>query len=418
MGVQDYLSLYTILLGWQVYDGLWDILTQLGLVMLPFGFIAARCFLAPYLSMGAKDAGVVGARRFVFHTFTALFILMIAGVPMVHLDPQILHFKPDCSTDGRVLTPGNTGTTYDDVLPVPQDIKVPLLWYVVLAVSNGITDQAKEIISCQPVDLRALQNELNLTQIKDTELKTEISQFYSSCYLPAYNKFVSENSDQTLQQQIDDSLDTYGKDDIGWIGSRTFQNISGFYDSFYATKEVPNFASDSSDPHDQINSQVGAPDWGEPLCKTWWQDSRYGLRIRLLNEFDDQSKEALTKIYSGGDEVYVQDAVIRAVIMKSTNSGAFNRGYASEEDSKNGTMNAYGKWGAKGYTEKATLSEYPKIHILENMLPVLQAVILFAVIMLLALALPLSCYAPGFCVTASVFLFSITFCGFLWHAIS
>jgi hypothetical protein len=420
MGVQGYLSLYTILLGWKVYDGLWDIITQLGLILLPFAFIAIRSFLNPFLSMGAKDAGTIGARRFVLSIFGALFILINAGAPMVKLSPHILHYQPLCSKSGKIATPGNTGTTYDSILPVPDNIKVPLYWYFVLAVSNGLTNQAMQIISCQPVDLRSLQNELNLTTIQDTNLKAETVRFYNECYLPAYNKFV-ENSDKQVQQStIDAALKKYGQDDIGWIGSMTFQVVPGFYDAYYASKPVVGFAYDSNNPHDQIDGQVNTPKWSAPLCLNWWNMPSVGLREKLYNQFSNNLKAELGQIdyHFQGDEILTQDAAIRAVLEKSTGGGFINKGYSSEEDSRTGVNNFYGKWIGKAYIDKLAAEEYPKIHILVNMLPIIQAVLLFVVIMLLALALPMSGYSIGFCATATVFLFSITFCSFLWHAIT
>lgn len=419
MGVQGYLSLYTLLLGWQVYDGLWAMLTQTGLILLPFAFISIRCFIGPFLSMGAKDAGVVGARRFIVHIFIALFVLIFAGAPMVFLNPEVLHFKPICATSTQTATPGKTGTTYDHILPVPHNVKVPLLWYLVLAVANGITDQAKAVLSCPTVSLRSLQSRLNLTTIQNTNLKAETLLFYNDCYLPAYDKFVASQNDKSQQTEIKKALKKYGQDDIAWIGSETFQVVPGFYNAYYASKPIQGFPYSGSDPHDQIQGQVGKPTAGVPTCIDWWQHTSIGLRDRLYNEFSNKVKAQITKInykYWVPPKL-VEDAAIRAMLYKSI-GGFFSRGYASEEDYKSGVANIYGKWAAKVYTDKLALAEYPKIHILENMLPVIQGVVLFSVCMLLALALPLSGYSIRFCITAAVFIFSMIFCSFLWHAIS
>jgi cbb3-type cytochrome oxidase subunit 3 len=158
MGVQSYLALYTILLGWQEYDALWHMMVSLGLIALPFAFIAYRAFKGPILSMGAKDAGVIATRRFIFNIITALLILLFVGVPSVNLQPQMLHFKPAWSGTTKTAHPGDTGTTYDDLLPVPPNVKVPIFWYVILAFSNGITNQAIDTITSPAVNLRSLQS--------------------------------------------------------------------------------------------------------------------------------------------------------------------------------------------------------------------------------------------------------------------
>ncbi len=416
MGVQGYLSLYTLLLGWQEYDALWHIMASLGFLALPFAFIAYKTFKDPFLSMGAKDAGVIGGRRFIYHLIAGLLVLFFAGVPTVHLDPTVLHFKPKCETTQQTATPGHTGTTYDNLLPVPQNIRVPLFWYVVLSWSNGITDEAMDTLSCPTVNLRALQSELNLTTIQSATLKAETKRFYNACYLPAYNKYVQDNDNQTQQQAIKKSLDKYGQSDVAWMGSETFQSVSGFYNTLYATSPVEGFPYNASQPQDQIEGQVSTPKWGEPSCLDWWQNSNHGLRVKLFNQFSRTFKKKLSKLdYTSANRGIVQDAAIRAILEKSTGGNFINPGYATEENYKGGIDNFLAKWGAKGYTDVLAVEEYPKIHIIENALPIIQAVLLAAVIMLLAIALPMSGYSFGFCITAAVFLFSIIFCGFLWH---
>jgi hypothetical protein len=419
MGVQGYLSLYTILLGWQVYDGLWRIMTQLGLIILPFAFIAVKSFLGPFLSMGAKQSGLVGARRFIIHIFAALFVLLWAGAPIVRLSPHLLHFKPN-GTKSQIVTPGHTGTSYDTILPVPNDIKVPLYWYMVLAVSNGFTDQAKQLITQQPVDLRVLQNELNLTTIQDTDLKAEVYRFQKECYLPAYNQFVTYGDKGQKQKEIKASLDKYGKDDIAWIGSETFQKIPGFYNKYYAVKPVPEFPYDDTNPHDQVDAQTGMPQWGCPSCSDWWGFPGFGLRAKLYGQLGDSFKVQLAKMdyVHHGDKKLTEDAAIRAVIEKSTGGSFVRRGYKSEEDAGHGFDNFVGTVAGRAGVEVMAMAEYPKIHVLKNMLPIIQALLLFMIIALLAIALPMSGYSYGFCVSVTVFIFSITFCGFLWHLIT
>ncbi len=415
MGVQGYLSLYTILLGWQEYDALWRIMASLGFLALPFAFIAYSAFINPFLSMGAKNAGIIGTRRFIYQILAALLVLLFAGVPTVNLNPQVLHFKPTCSKSEETATPGHTGTTYDNLLPIPQDIKVPLLWYVVLAVSNGVTDQAEDTISCPAVNLRSLQSALNLTTIQSPTLKSEVKRYYKECYLPAYQKYVYENDTEQQQGEIKRAQETYGQDDVSWIGSEIFQTVSGFYNVLYAASPVKGFPYNADTPADQIQGQVGAKKWGAPSCLNWWQNQNHGLRTRLYNQIKSEPKKALAELETSGDKQLVQDAAIRAMIEKSTGGSFFNSGYITEESYRHGMNHFFGKWRGTLQSDTIALEEYPKIHIILNALPVIQSILLSAVIMLLAVALPMSGYSLGFCIIATIYLFSITFCSFLWH---
>lgn len=420
MGVQSYLALYTLLLGWQEYDALWHMMASLGLLALPFAFIAYKAFKDPILSMGAKDAGIIGTRRFIFHILTALLILLFVGVPTVSLHPHLLHYKPTWSDAGtKIAYPGDTGTTYDDLLPIPDDIKVPIYWYVVLAISNGITDQAKDTISKPNVNLRALQSSLNLTTIQDPTLKAEVMRFDKECYLPAYRKYVKMNDSQEEQDSIREAQKKYGQDDVSWIGSEIFQTVSGFYNILYASSPVQGFPYNPSNPDDEIQGQVGHPVSGTPPCINWWQNENHGLRNRLYKQLDGKTQKDLQQLIPEGDENLAHDAIIRSLIEKSGGGGSFfNFGYSTEEDYRQGSADFLAKWGSKVFIDKAALEEYPKIHIIMNALPVIQAVLLFTVIMLLAIALPMFGYSFRFVITASVFLFSITFASFLWHCIT
>ena len=418
MGVQSYLALYTTLLGWQSYDQIFSILSQLGLILLPFAFIAARSVSEPFLSMGAKGAGEIGARRFIIHIISALFVLVFAAVPMVRLTPNVLHFKPHCEKSNFMAKPGHTGTTYDQKLPMPQSVKVPMVFYIVMALSNGITDQAEDAISCPMVNLRDLQNELTVTQINSVPLKQEVMRFQNACYIPAYNTFLQDNQSNLDQSAIQNALKKYGKDDIGWMGSALFQNVPGFYDKLSAKSPVAGFPYSGTGVNNQINAQTGTPKWGAPTCKTWWQNPTVGLRAKLFEQFGKKAKAQLAEIDYEGDPARVQDAAIHAMLVKSTGGNFFSPGFYTEQQNQSGLDNFLAKWFSKGYVDYLSLDEYPKIQILKNALPIVQALLLAAFFMMLAIALPLSGYSLGFVITASIFMFSIIFCSFLWHWVS
>lgn len=418
MGVQGYLSLYTVLIGWQCYDDLFQILTQLGLVLLPFGFIALRAFGQPFLSMGAKDAAVIGTRRLIWGLFSAVFMFFFAAVPMVRLAPQVLHYRPHCATHAKVAVPGDTGTTYDDLLPIPNHVKVPMIFYLVMAISNGITNSAEDAISCPTVDLRVLQNQLDLTVIKNPATKKMVARFYNECYLPAYTQLLQDDQDGHDQTAIQNALKKYGVNDVGWIGSEIFQILPGFYDHFSAKSPVVGFPYSSQGINNQINGQTGTPSWGAPTCLNWWQNQTVGLRVTLANEFSKKLKSLLIEITkSNKGENIAEDAAIRTVIEKGGDS-FLSPGFYTEQDNQSGVDNFVAKYASKVMIDVYAVKEYPKIQILKNALPVVQAMILAAFCMLLAIALPLSGYSLSFVVTASVFMFALIFCSYLWHWVS
>ncbi len=419
MGVQGYLSLYTMLLGWQQYDSLWSIMVATGIFYIPFLYIVVKGWLQPLLSQETKAAAVISVRRIIIGLIGGLALLCVAGLPTVQLQPNAIHFQPSCDGTAKIATPGNSGTTYDN-LPVPSTVTIPLLWYVVLAVSNGVTDAAISGLSCVPVDLRNLQNQIDLSTIQDAQLKAETKEFYQQCYLPAYSQYMAATNNPALQNQIDKAKDKFGQDDVSWIGSNTFNTVDGFYNRIQSSNMIAGFPF--SPLRDVIEGQmVPHPKWGEPYCNEWWADSSDGLRVRLYNQLAPTAQAQITKLAQtfpqGG--AALQDAVIKSLLQKSfLTMGFIDRGYDSEEDNRAGLADKAAMVAAKVFTVKAALMEYPKLHILLNALPVLQAVLLFGIFVLLAFALPLSGYSIGFCFTASVMLFSVTFCSYIWHVVS
>ena len=281
MSVTGYLALYTTLLGWQQYNNLWDIVVGTGIIYLPFLGIIASTVIPPFLSSQADGAAHIALRRLFVTILSAFLVIAFAAVPLFPLDAKVLHFDPLCSPNARIATPGNTGTTFDNSFSVPVGVKVPLLWYIVMAVSNGVTHAANAGLSCSPINYRQLHSELNLAQIQDPQLKADVAHFYRACYEPAYTNYMSGNLTPTQQEQINEQLKKYGQRDTTWLGSNVFLNVPGFYDSQKATKPVSGFPYNQT--RDFEEGQVGTPTWGEPDCKTWWFDNNHGLRERLVN---------------------------------------------------------------------------------------------------------------------------------------
>lgn len=415
MAVQSYLNLYTWLLGWQLYDQLWAMLANLGFLAIPFAFIAIKAIIEP-LAKGTsiKQLSDTAVTRLVIYILVALFVLLFAGVPMVELKPSQVNYKPSCDQTATTVTANHTNTTYDNLITIPDSIRVPLWWYLVMAVSNGITDQAKSLVSCPVVDLRALQAEMVTTPITSAQTKAEIARFRIECYLPAYNRYLSI-TDPTRQQVIAKSLKTYGADDLAWIGSETLQTIPGFYDALYAQAPVQGFPYMGSD-QDQIQSQASQPQWGSPSCKTWWQDSDHGLRFQLYRLYSGNAQQTLAEASGAADLKIAQDAAIYSMLVRDTGGTFLNRGYSSEEDST--PENFVGKIVAEAGADWTSTEQFPKIHMLQNMLPIFQALVEFLLFTLLSILLVFSGYSLRFVMSASFFMFAVIFMSFLWHTVT
>jgi hypothetical protein len=414
MSVTGYLALYTTLLGWQQYQNLWSIAVGTGLIYLPFIGIVLSTTVGPFTSMGAKDAAQIAVRRMVIQVLSAFMLIIFAAEPMISLDPKVMHFQPLCSDSKQVATPGHTGTTYDNSFPVATGVKVPMLWYLVMAFANGVTNAASQGLPCAPLDYRELHSQLNLAKVQDPQLKQEVNDFYNDCYLPAYSAYLSNQLPAVQQAQIQDSLSKNGKDDVGWLGSQTFLNISGLYDVHKANKPIDGFAFDPN--RDQEEGQVSnhSP-YGMPDCKSWWSDPNNGLQNKLKQAVPPTFWQKLENI--GGDNQKIQDAALKTLITHNFASNQtiadLARGYESGNDNQSGDFISRYIGGPIGILYES-LSFFPKLHLLINALPVIQGSLLFGLYAFLALAIPFSSYRIGFCVMGSVVIFSLIFCSFIW----
>lgn len=417
MSVTGYLALYTTLIGWQQYQNLWDLMVGTGLVFIPFIGIVLKCFLEPFESQEPKSASVITLRRLMIHIVGALLVIEFCCVPTISLDPKVLHYEPACVESAPVAIPGHTGTTYDNQFIIPTGVKVPILWYLVMAVSNGFTHAATEGISCQAINYRELQSTLNVTRITNPQVKQETIEFYDDCYVPAYSHYMSGDLSDSQKAAIAQYQSQYGQDDLGWIGSKVFLQTSGFYDVLSAQKPIEGFPFDST--RDQFAGQVkDHSPWGQPICQTWWNDPTNGLQSKLEKALPPSF---LTKIAGiGGDPRAAADAGIRNLIQHSFDPGMtlgeIGRGYESLDD------DVHGNWfsdyvGSKIGLSLEQLHYYPKLTLLINALPVIQALLLLSIYALLALVIPFSSYRLHFIITGSAIIFAITFWSYLWHLV-
>ncbi len=420
MSVTGYLALYTTLLGWQQYQNLWEIAVGTGLIYIPFIGIVLSSAAEPFTSMGAKDAAQIAVRRLTINIISAFLIIAFAAVPAISLDPKVLHYEPLCEANAKTVTPGDTGTTYDNAFKVPTGVKVPILWYFVMAFSNGITHAASVSLPCSPINYRELHSQLDTAKIQDPQLKQEVTQFYNDCYIPAYSTYMNGQLSTAQQAQIQQSLEKNGQADVGWFGSQTFLSISGIYDAQRASSPIKDFLFDPN--RDIEEGQVNNHSmWGRPDCKTWWSDPNSGLYTKLKQSLPPDLLSSLLHI--GNDTQTLQDTAIKSLISHSFHGnetlGDLFRGYESLNDnSKPGEDIISRVIGAPLGVLYESLSFYPKLHLLINALPVIQGTLLFALYAFLGLAIPFSSYRIGFCITGSIVIFSVIFCSYLWHLVA
>jgi hypothetical protein len=232
IGVQSFPELYTMLMGWDLYDKLWNLLTQTGLAFLPFIGMILRNVTQSYIAH--RDTGQIALRTMEMNLIVTLLLILLAVSPCIPLSAHAVSYSPVCGTDqGQTYHPGDTGTTYDKAFSVPTDnVTIPIWWYAVISVSEGMTNAANTMVGCVP-NLRKMVTQVDMAQISDPEVKQEIQDFETMCYMPARTQFNQDKqaNNATNLDRIESNVKEYGVEDTEWLGSHGFSDT--YYQNFH-----------------------------------------------------------------------------------------------------------------------------------------------------------------------------------------
>jgi len=405
IGVQSFPELYTTLMGWDLYDKMWSLLTQTGLAYLPFIGMIMRNVAQSYVSH--HDTGKTALHNMEINLVTTLLIILFAVSPCIPLSAHTVSYSPSCGSDqSKTYYPGNTGTTYDNAFSIPSDsITVPLWWFSVMSVSEGITNAANTMLGCTP-NLRKMVTEVDMAQISDPQIKQELLDFESMCYMPARTQFNQDKQANNTNHLdiIDNDINKYGVEDTEWLGSHSFGDV--YYKNLNASKPVPGFPYDATEDINADVNQANPPAYGTPSCSEWWSDDQYGLKNRIY--------QVLPKSFSDEFGDYLNDANTRDDVIKKviTNANGYNNANATIADQGySHLVSAVGIWFQQ-------LEEYPKLYAASQAAPIIQALLLLMIYVFLPFALLFSSYRSSSVITGAMMVFSVIFWGFIWHLVS
>jgi hypothetical protein len=408
IGVQSYPELYTTLLGLRLYDKLWELLSQTGIVYIPFIGMILRNFSQSYVSHGGHAAGPSALRTMEINLIVTIFLILFAVMPCIPFDARTISYTPQCESNAdKTYFPGDTGTTYDKAFSLPtESIKVPMWWYIVISVSEGMTNAANTMVSCVP-NLRKMVTVVDFAKISDSEVKHELQDFETMCYLPARMQFNKdkENNIYTHINRVEADKKIYGITDTEWFGSHSFMDV--YYQDLKASHAVPGFPYDASQDINADAREAGQPAYGTPSCSDWWNDDVKGLKNRVYQSLPKSFYDDFNN-YLNNEKTH--DDVVKRIISNSTN------GY----DNANSTI------GDNGYSHVATIAgilyhqaeEYPKLYAVSQAAPIIQALLLLMIYVFLPFTFVFSAYNPSTFVTGAIIIFSIIFWGFIWHLVS
>lgn len=409
MGVNSFLEVFTTLFGWLIYERLWNILADTGLVWLPiFGIILKNVIRARTSGADEGNAGHLSLKRIEVEVVGMFLVIVVAALPTYEVRlSSIQYYKPASSCDAvdEVLAGDATGTTYDDAFVTlgGEVARAPLWWALVGFVSAGVTSAAVKAVPCH-ADLRGISFKLNQERLVDPRLRQEVQEFTTQCFLPARAKLLRDKPAGVI-----------APDDTEWLGSEFFQLTAGYYDTLYSRTPRSGFPYQS--PRDD-----GFPPgvWGYPSCNEWWQqpDPTVGLRAKIVAAFETDVVDDLSSWFGSASRAEAEDQVIKTLLRSDSVASRFETGLGAGLGRNEGIAGAITS-GATALASTGGLAlnaapHFSKMYIVREAAPIVQALLLMVLIMLLGFLMVFSGYSISAIAVGSAAYFGIKFWTALW----
>lgn len=411
-------DIYTTVLGWTLYDRLWEALLDTGLAYLPFLAVFVRNFVKNWEDAG--DGGAEASVRNLEVSLAAMFtVVVLAGQPVLDLPVAGLSHTAACGASAAAG--GDTGTLYDGAFDIggAGPAKLPVWWRAVMAVSAGMSNVAVAAIPCQ-ANLRRLSYQMENTRIADPELRAQIGLFAARCFEPAKARFAREH--RILPAG-------YAADDVDWPGSRFFLDTAGFYDDPNPAlaprpeEPVPGFPYDPARDL-EYGGTAPASGLGRPTCKQWWSDGSAGLRKRLLDQIDPAVLAEMKNAATGAAtpeavedaqirRLFVNEAPVRAASTLGSNflfAGLFATDLDQVVKGMPDPFKVLANLGTAYHAAEQTATFYA----LQQAAPIGQSLILMAIYLCLPFVLVFSSYSIETALLAALGIFALRFLTALW----
>jgi hypothetical protein len=410
MEVAALIDIYTTVLGWTLYDRLWEALLGSGLAYLPFLGAIVRHFAGHWSEAG--DAGAeASVRGLELQLLGMVAVAALAGAPAVDIKVADLTYTAACGS--AAVQGGATGTLYDSTFNIGggAPAQVPVWWRAAMAVAAGVSNVAVAALPCS-ANLRQLNYRVDNTRVADPALRQQLQQFDQDCYQPARAKF--DRDHQSLPPG-------YAPGDTDWAGSRFFQDTGGYYDdpnpniAPRAGTEIPGFPFDPGRDF-EYGGTPPASGLGKPTCRQWWTDPSAGLRKRLLDQIDPQVLADMKSAAGGAaTSLYVEDMQIRKLVDATVSLAGITVPPAVSPGAGNGGFSGWlaGFLGTAG-TLYHGLEQRATFYALQQAAPIGQSLILMAIYLCLPFVLVFSSYSVETALLAALGIFALRFLTALW----
>ena len=397
METGSYLELALTLYGWQVSNRIAELLVASGLIYIPLLWLVMRNWTQPARSQEAKAAAPVSMRRMEQDMLIAFIAIILCFIPAVSVKTSDISHTSRIT--GKVISSNSPNAPYTSG-EIPEEIKVPVYWWLVYQLSTGFTNIFTASIHSfgKPSHIRDITLELDYMSLDDLSLRAELQRFDLDCHLPALRKLEQVNPASVNATD----WDTFRSETPSqWRAADIFFETPGYYDTQIAQQPMAAW----SDHYDFMADNVG------PHCDVWWKDPSNGLERRIYDQVikntENPNYDFALVTYVGSDSV---DSTVRRFLQKEPPPSKFGADLTGE--------------GAKGDLLATTVGyvggalAYPAIkgamYLVKTGLPMFQALALMCIYIAIPFAVPFAVLKPSLLLFFTSAIFTLKFMTGLW----
>lgn len=405
--VDSYLEYFLTLLGWLLNNGIFSLFVGTGLWLIPLIGMIFKVWRD--VAKQGDDEGEKG--ELLIHWLTlellpAMLIVILTLAPMVPISLNNIQYNERTTVQCGYKVPNSPEksgyapfiTTFGD-----KQARMPIWWMLMNKVDKGITYGMTAILPCQR-DLRQIRFEVQHQKINNPALLTEIQQFVQQCYVPARQKLQTSQTTLTPAQVRETS----------WLGGRLLITNSELYPRFRAQQPISTFPYDHS-------RDTALPDLGKggyPSCDQWWDENGAGLKSRLLNDMRQNLSAKVSDFFNSIDN---RDEALLRTLLRTENieisKGKSYPGYGGSTDisSEMGFLDSVTRLASTAGMALGGFAAFPGLDAMRQALPMVQAFMLMAVIILIPIITILSGFSIKSVVTLSFVYFALITTTFWWE---
>ncbi|TYG35290.1 conjugal transfer protein TraG [Lonepinella koalarum] len=401
--VDSYLEYFLTLLGWVINNGIFGVIMQTGLFLVPLIVVLIQTFIE--VKKQGEDEGNKGDLLITWlgvRFFPAILVVVLALAPIISISLSNLEYNVERSkTCGykTPLSPLDSGYSSMTSQLSGQTARVPMLWGIMHQINKGVTHAFVNTIPCQP-DLRQVRFEVQHQRINNPALLTEVTQFVQQCYIPARLR-IKESQLTLTPAQIRD---------ISWLGGRILLSNSQLYPKYRAMQPNRLFPYDAQ--RDQgLKANAGG---GYPRCDDWWANNSVGLKTRLLADVQPNLSEQVIAFFRSKENG--EEALLRTLVSTENlkfSNGKVYPGYGGNLDPN--IFNAMIRLLSSAGSLIGSIGIHPGLDAMRQALPMVQAFMIMAVIIITPVVIVFSGFSLRTLITLIFVNFALVTTTFWWE---